>query len=235
MCGRFANGAETDELVEEFAARVGDLGDWSPRFSIVPTDTVPIVRERRGAGGEAARLLDAASWDFRPAFVDGPSRPRINARIETIATNGLWRDAFIRARCLVPMTGYFEWTGSAGAKQPHLIHGGGSILAAAGLGTARRVGERWLLSVAVVTREARDAAGEVHERMPAFLEPDAADAWLAREPLTTEAEREGMLALLAASSSAVAATLTSHEVDPRLNSVRAVDPGDPTLIAPRAG
>ena len=56
MCGRFANDAETNELIEEFVASGGDYRDWIPRFSIAPTevvrlsDRIVVMRDRRKAG-----------------------------------------------------------------------------------------------------------------------------------------------------------------------------------------
>lgn len=234
MCGRFAGGVETDELIEEFVVAGNALRDWRPRFSIAPTDVVPIVRERAAASGELVRSLEPAEWDFHPPFLTAKSRPQFNARIETIATNGLWKSAFAGNRCIVPMSGYYEWTGEAGDKQPHFLHGERPILAAAGLATARKVGDEWVVSCVVVTREARDASGEVHPRMPAFLPREAYDEWLSPAKLGSDAERERMLQLLEAVSAEVAATVTGYEVDRRVNNTRAVDPADPTLIEPLA-
>jgi putative SOS response-associated peptidase YedK len=235
MCGRFANDAETNDLIEEFVAQGGDLRDWRPRFSIAPTEVVPIVRERAAASGELVRGLEPAEWDFHPPFLTAKGRPQFNARIETIATNGLWKSAFAGNRCIVPMSGYYEWTGEAGDKQPHFLHGERPILAAAGLATARKVDGDWVVSTVVVTREARDASGEVHPRMPAFLPREAYDEWLSPAKLASDADRERMLRLLEAVSAEVAATLTGYEVDRRVNNSRAVDPADPGLIEPLAG
>ncbi|RQP10574.1 MAG: SOS response-associated peptidase [Microbacteriaceae bacterium] len=234
MCGRFANDAETNELIEEFVAAGNDFRDWRPQYSIAPTELVPIVRERAASSGELVRALEPAAWDFHPPFLTAKSRPQFNARIETIATNGLWKSAFAGNRCIVPMRGYYEWTGEAGSKQPHFIHGGSGILAAAGLATARKIDDEWVVSCAIVTREARDASGEVHDRMPAFLTRDAYDEWLSPAKLATDADRERMLSMLEAVSAGVAATLTSHEVDRRVNNSRTVDPRDPGLIEPLA-
>jgi len=234
MCGRFANDAETNVLIEEFVAAGNDYRDWRPHFSIAPTQVVPIVRERATASGELIRTIEPAAWDFHPAFLTSKSRPQFNARIETIATNGLWKSAFAGNRCIVPMRGYFEWTGEAGDKQPHFLHGDRPILAAAGLATARKVDDAWVVSTAIVTREARDASGEVHDRMPAFLTREAYDEWLSPGKLATDADTERMLSLLDAVSAEVAATLTGYEVDRRVNNSRAVDPSDAGLIAPLA-
>lgn len=237
MCGRFANDAETNELIEEFVAAGNDFRDWRPRFSIAPTEVVPIVRERATASGEVVRTIEPAAWDFYPPFLTRKSRPQFNARIETVATNGLWKSAFASSRCIVPMRGYYEWTGEAGDKQPHFLHGNGPhgerpILAAAGLATARKVDGEWQVSTVIVTREARDASGEVHDRMPAFLTRTAYDEWLSPAKLASEGDTQRMLDLLEAVSADVAASLTSYEVDRRVNNSRTVDPTDPQLIAP---
>ncbi|MCS0500333.1 SOS response-associated peptidase [Protaetiibacter mangrovi] len=235
MCGRFANDAETNELIEEFVAQGNDYRDWRPSFSIAPTDVVPIVRDRAASSGEIVRGIEPAAWDFHPPFLTAKGRPQFNARIETVATNGLWRSAFAGNRCIVPMRGYYEWTGEAGDKQPHFLHGERPLLAAAGLATARKVDDRWVVSTVIVTREARDASGEVHDRMPAFLSRDAYDEWLSPAKLASDAEKQRMLDLLEAVSAEMAATISSYEVDRRVNNSRAVDPADPQLIAPLAG
>jgi len=234
MCGRFANDAETNDLIEEFVAAGNDYRDWRPQYSIAPTEVVPIVRERATASGELVRTIEPAEWDFHPPFLTAKGRPQFNARIETIASNGLWKSAFAGNRCIVPMRGYYEWTGEAGDKQPHFLHGERPILAAAGLATARKVDGEWVVSTVIVTREARDASGEVHPRMPAFLTRDVYDEWLSPNKLESDADKQHMLGMLEAVSAEVAASLTSYEVDRRVNNSRAVDPADPALIEPVA-
>jgi putative SOS response-associated peptidase YedK len=237
MCGRFALDQKTDDLIRAFVAAGNDFEDWVPTYSIAPTDTMPIIRERRRSdSGEVTRTIDAAVWDFHPSFMRESRRPQINARIETVATNGLWKGAFTGSRCIVPMRGYYEWSefeeNGKKLKQPHFIHGDSSTLAAAGIYTARKVDDAWVVSAAIITREARDASGEVHDRMPVFLTPDTYDEWLNPEKLATEAEREGMVALLHDISGGVASRITTYEVDRRVNNSRTIDPFDPDLISP---
>jgi putative SOS response-associated peptidase YedK len=50
--------------------------------------------------------------------------PPVNARCETIATNGMFRKAYAARRCLVPVDGYSEWQrpdSSGKKKQPYAI------------------------------------------------------------------------------------------------------------------
>ncbi|HTL42529.1 MAG TPA: SOS response-associated peptidase [Pseudolysinimonas sp.] len=245
MCGRFAMDEKTNDLIEQFVLDGNDFRDWVPSFSIAPTDVIPIIRERRHSStGEVSRTVEPAVWDFHPAFVKESKRPQFNARIETVATSGMWKGALSSSRCIVPMRGYYEWTerattGAKPVKIPYFLHGQTPMLAAAGLATARKVpdaagGDEWEVSTAIITREARDASGEVHERMPAFLTPDQFDRWLDPEKLTDEARRDELLAMLDSASTKVAASITTYEVDRRVNNSRTVDPQDATLIDPAA-
>jgi len=135
----------------------------------------------------------------------------------------------------VPMRGYYEWTerevDGRTVKIPHFIHGPGELLAAAGIYTARKVDDAWVVSTAIITREGRDASGEVHDRMPAFLEPEVYARWL--EPVTwDDAQKEEAVRMLTEVSAEVASTITTHEVDRRVNNSRTADPGDASLIEP---
>lgn len=234
MCGRFALDDHVNELIEEFVATGGDYDDWVPAFSIAPTNRAPIVRERASSDGAVQRSIDLATWGLRPAWAKPGGPAPINARMETLATNGMFRTAFAGQRCLVPMTGYFEWTEEKDGKQPHFIHGGGGTptLAAAGLYAARKDGDSWAMSFTIATREARDAGGALHERMPVFLESDTWGDWLnpAKAGTAGGPEASALVALLEESSTAVAKTLESHPVDRRVNNTRAADPRDAGLI-----
>ncbi len=231
MCGRFTNSASQDELIRDFIADGGTFDQWQGQYSIAPTNVVPIVRERQHPDtGELARTVDPAVWDFHPSFMRDSKRPQFNARIETIATNGLWKGAFASYRCLVPMDGYFEWTGEAGHKDAHYLHGAG-LLAAAGIYTARKVEDAWVVSTAIITRPARDASGEIHDRMPVFLEQEVWDNYLAPVKLD-QPGKDAMIDLLTTESERVAPTIQTYLVDRKVNNTRTVDPTDPTLIEP---
>ncbi|QDZ13730.1 SOS response-associated peptidase [Humibacter ginsenosidimutans] len=235
MCGRFAMDDDVNELITEFVAAGGDLHDWRPSYSIAPTDVVPIVRERVDrATGEVRRSVDGAVWNFHPAFMRDSKRPNFNARIETVASNGLWKGAFASSRAIVPMRGYYEWTGEAGHKRAHFLHAtDGGLLAAAGIYAVRKVDDEWQVSTAIITREAKDASGAVHDRMPVFLQRDVWEEFLTPDKLD-EPGKQNLVNLLSAESDRMAATITGYEVDPRVNNSRAVDPADASLIEPLA-
>lgn len=241
MCGRYALSSKPNELITAFVAAGGRAEDWRPTYSIAPTTSAPIVRTVGDDQDREQRELTLARWDWPKPPNRPAGGPIINARIEKL-TSRFWVGAFSRSRCLVPMSpGYIEWTGASGDKQPHLISGDG-LLAAAGLTwTAEISGTRTRVFV-VVTREARDASGEVHDRMPAFVTPDLWETWLDPTPLTVDGDthastsnRDELLALLEHSSQAVARTMRTHLVDRRLNNSRTVDKYDPSILDPIPG
>ncbi|MFK4729449.1 SOS response-associated peptidase [Agromyces mediolanus] len=232
MCGRFVVSQKADDLTEVFEAE-DDFPEWEPSYSLAPTDTIPIIRERADRGsGAFVRRLEPAVWNFRPSFMTESKRPQFNSRIETVATNGLWKGAFAQGRCIVPMRGYYEWTGEAGKKHAHYLHGESELLAAAGISTARRLDDgSWQVSASIITREARDASGEIHERMPVYLPLDEVERYL--DPVKLDAGgMQAMVDFLLEASDRVAPTIREYEVDRRVNSHRAIDPHDPTLIEP---
>jgi putative SOS response-associated peptidase YedK len=226
---------ETDELISEFVARGGRLEDWSPSYNVAPTEVSPIVRDRI-SHGEHVREVDGAAWGLKPTWAKPGGPAPINARLESVATNGLFRGAFAQRRCIVPMNGYYEWEATPTGKQPHYIHAPESLLAAAGLYEAKKEGDEWLLTFTIITRQAADASGEVHDRMPVFLTPDTWDSWTDPAKLDAPAQKDELVAMLDRSSLAVARTITTYPVSRRVNNVRdtSVPKDDATLIEPLA-
>lgn len=230
---------ETDELIQEFVARGGNAQDWTPAYSVAPTNSAPIIREWQPSDEDApVREVELARWDFKPGAGTSPSRQIINARFEKLADR-FWVGSFSNTRAIVPMLGYYEWTGEKGSKQPHFIRSD-ELLAAAGMYTSHPTEDGgWRREFVIITREARDASGEIHDRMPAFLTPDTWDQWLSPASLTvkgktaeSQANRQELIAMLDRSSLAVASTIRTYPVDKRVSNVRTLDRSDPTLIDP---
>jgi len=224
MCGRYVVTKTVGDLLPDL---MGDFGDHLPDdFNIAPTDLVPVVRMHSGE-----REVPHASWEFRASWMTDKQKHPINARLETVATSGMWRRSFARTRCIVPALGYYEWTLTEHGKQPHFVSEPGGALAMAGvLGVWRDTAkadddpERWRLSMAVITRDAHVAPGEVHDRMPACLTPDAYDDWLG-----DHLSPDQLGTLLDQSSREIASSLTHYEVSREVNSVRN---DGPQLIQP---
>lgn len=186
MCGRYANFLAEQELIDAFeVAVIADEARLAPRYNIAPTQDTSIVVARH----ESGRSLELAKWGLVPSWAKDPSigSRMFNARSETVAEKPSFRAAFAKRRCLVPASGYYEWTTEAGVKTPHFIHrADGAPLAFAGLFEFWRdksLGDEapWLASCSIVTCAARGDMKEIHDREPVMLGDEAADAWLDAE------------------------------------------------------
>ena len=139
-----------------------------PRYNVCPTDPVDVVREIDGK-----RELLQMRWGLVPQWWTKPLRElraaTFNARAETIEMKPFFRDAFKRNRCLIPMSGYYEWQNTVHGKQPwYFTSRDGSPLTAAGIWDRWENGEA-LLSCWMIITEPNAFVAEVHNRMPVLL------------------------------------------------------------------
>lgn len=181
MCGRYTLRQNVEEVAEAFDADAPDDLDWSgPRYNIAPTQNALFVRSQEDDGRE----LTQGRWGLIPFWVDDPEdfATLINARSETAADKPAFRDAFRKRRCLVPADGFYEWQEQGdGPKQPfHIRLEDGRPFAFAGLWEewGERGTEDYLVSYTILTTVASDLVATVHDRQPAFLEPEMYDWWL---------------------------------------------------------
>lgn len=191
MCGRYVQDASLDELKRLFKIAVPPATNLAPRYNIAPTQPVCAIRLAQEDGGTDAapgsREMVMMRWGLVPFWMkDVPkSRPLINARAETVAQKPSFRGAFRHRRCLVPATGWYEWTTRRGqsAKQPVLIRphkADNRPFAFAGLWDCWTGpgGDNWLLSLVILTMPAHPSLSHIHHRMPVVLKPDSYDIWL---------------------------------------------------------
>jgi hypothetical protein len=128
------------------------------------------------------RHLDLLTSGLLPYWTKEPAKARrpINARSETAATSGMFKDALARRRCLVPADAFYEWKVIEGGKQPYAIaREDGQPMAFAGL----RENFRWLdetvtRSFAILTTTPNAEMVELHDRMPVILERQDWPIWL---------------------------------------------------------
>lgn len=164
MCARTALLAEVGDLVAEY--HLGKVCEYEPHYNLAPTMELPIVVQ-----GPEGRELICARWGLvtprRPA-------PIINVRSETALSrfSRLMRET----RCIVPVSGFFEWRQERGVKQPYLIRPvrGGTF----GMAGVYENGADGLRRCAILTTEPNELVEPIHDRMPSILSADTVDVWL---------------------------------------------------------
>ena len=211
MCGRYAlygpvkRKRGEDRWFDELVA-------FGSSYNIAPTESAPVMRIVDGR--PAVALL---RWGLIPYWAKDPAigNRLINARADTLTEKPAFRDAYRARRCLVPASGFYEWKKIPGGKQPWYVTSvDGTTFAFAGLW------ERWrppggepTLSFTIITTDANDRLKEIHDRMPAIVEPEHFDAWLkAEDPRHLLRPCEPGL-------------LTAYPVSPAINSAHNDDPG----------
>ena len=189
MCGRYALNISGEDLAIEFAAGIKDASFTSRNWNISPTTSIPFINAHDDEG--VNRSINTASWGLIPSWAKDASRQSnaINARVESVADKPTFRAAFRARRCLIPVTGYYEWAtelGSYKPKQPFYISSSDkSTLAIAG------IYESWInpeinqpiTTAAIITRAALGKLIPIHNRMPVILPKSLWSTWLSSAQL----------------------------------------------------
>jgi len=206
-----------EEVARVFDAEVRDAADepFVPSWNVAPTDPVTVVLQR-----EDGRAVERHRWGLVPSWAKSVKEGarHINARAETVADSAAFRTSFRRRRCIIPADGFYEWqhTG-AKRKQPWFLgpHDGHALLAMAGLWSVWKDPDTglWVLSATVITTDANDDVGRLHDRMPVLLPRDAWTTWL--DP--AEQDMGSLRSLLVPAPDGI---LEMHPVSRRVNDVR---------------
>jgi putative SOS response-associated peptidase YedK len=220
MCGRFTQ-RYTWEEVHAFLSVFGLPRNLQPHYNIAPTDPVDVVRL-----GEHGRELTSMRWGLIPGWWKKSLKEvpaTFNARAESIADKPMFRTAFQERRCIIPASGFYEWTGPKAQRQPHLFTAadGSPVMGFAGLWDRwrdRSNGET-IQSCTIIVCGANAWMGKYHDRMPVILDPPNFDGWLNGSL--------GAEVLTCADESA----LREWPVSPRLNRTGVGD-DDPTILEP---
>lgn len=190
-----------------------------PDYNMAPSKQAPVVLTRRPRGGSGedeqvensgqgvatapVRQLRLLTWGLVPSWAKDPSigSRMINARQETLLDKPAFSRPALRRRCLVPISGWYEWQVSPVAtdargkprKQPFYVTRADDVpLALAGVyefwrdpTTSEDDPLGWVVSYAVVTTSAESGLDRIHDRQPLALEPAQWGDWL--DPGLTEA------------------------------------------------
>jgi len=178
MCGRFTQHLSWEEL-HRLANLIGQPRNLQPRYNIAPTTPIEVIR-----AGNAGNELVPMRWGLAPSWWKKPLNElpaTFNARAETLAERPMFRGAFKYRRCIIPASGFYEWTGAKGAKIPHYFTApDGRPLAMAGLW------DHWsgldggddLPNATIVVGAANHWMSAYHDRQPMILDWRDAGAWM---------------------------------------------------------
>ena len=181
MCGRAYETYTEEELAFQYLNGQPPGLDWlRPNFNMAPTQNSPVVVVR-----DNEPVIERFRWGLVPYWAKSVKAAAkyslINARGEEITEKRSYAKAFQRRRCVVPLSGFYEWKREGKSKRPFAIHlRDHPIMSVAG------VWERWqpdgdaepVHSFSILTTQANAFMADIHDRMPVILDGQDIEHWL---------------------------------------------------------
>lgn len=172
MCGRYSLYA--DEQHQEILQIVRSLDSKYPgnnmkHGEIYPTNTAPILSLQKN---EIKPELSV--WGF-PRF--GSKGSIINARSETADERPMFRKSLHTRRCVVPSTGFYEWSQDRSKTKFRFHLPETQTLYMAGIYNEFKGENKYV----ILTTAANNSISDIHDRMPVVLPKHMIEDWLSSE------------------------------------------------------
>ena len=182
MCGRF--NVTSSPLSDVLLELVGMPHPGPDNYNAAPTETITVVR----LNPEREPELVPMRWWLTPSWSKEMSTKysMFNAKSETVAKSRAFREPFAKRRCVVPISGFYEWARQNNRKLPYYLtphDAPGMLLAGIWDAWRSRDADEVVESFAVLTCAANPELEFVHNRQPVMLSLDSAQQWL--DPDTT--------------------------------------------------
>lgn len=189
MCGRY--NIISDPLTRLLLELTGQSFAIQDAYNLAPTESVPVLRR----DPEKTWQMEAMRWWLVPSWSKSVSSryAMFNARAEGLSASRAYAEPFRHRRCLIPVSGYYEWKKEKSGKQPYYITpdtGDGFLFAG--------LWERWknpdttdLLSCTIVTKAAKTGMSSIHARVPVALPETTIESWL--DPAASEEQLKELL------------------------------------------
>ena len=174
MCGRFASYKNLNKLKNIFNICNSDFST-TQSYNISPGQDVNIVLNYK-----FDNYLLSSNWGYN--FINNKTKNNqsvINSRIETINSKLLFKDSFLKRKCIIPANGYFEWSEKEGEKKPYYIQlGDGELIYFAGVWRKEKYNNDKRRVFSIITKAADININKIHHRMPLVLNANAAQDYL---------------------------------------------------------
>ena len=183
MCGRFYRHYVSWEEYRAGLELIVPDGVEPPeaKYNVAPMSFAPIIKPREH--GQAGYEMIPAQWSLVPSWWRKPLSEKkfttFNARSETINESNTFKGPFRHFRCIIPMSGYYEWSGPKGEKTPFAITmRNRRWFSCAGLWNRVMIDGSELDTFTLITTDPNDATAGIHTRMPVILYPEDCERWM---------------------------------------------------------
>lgn len=188
MCTRYYiddNSKELAQIVElaKASALTGRFQEKGAplmtRGEIRPTNVAPVIATARSGD----RKVFPMKWGYRMETAPG-AKPSLllNARSETAGQKLMFQESWIKHRCIIPASFYYEWRHEKDASGKNRGPGVKYSIQPAGAEVTWLAGlyrmEDGLPHFVVLTREPSPDVAFIHDRMPLILPEDLINYWI---------------------------------------------------------
>lgn len=182
MCGRFFRHDVSWEDYRSALQIIIPTGIEPPeaKYNIPPMSYAPVFLRHP----ESKQLeLFPCLWGLVPSWWKKPLSEKkfstFNAKSETAHEAASFRGSFRHKRCLIPVSGFYEWSGEKGSKVPFAIGlRNRRWFCFAGLWDCVLIDGSELYTFTVLTTTPNDVMAGIHTRMPVIIHPENYDEWL---------------------------------------------------------
>jgi len=177
MCGRLLILIEKDEIAELLETDPGRI--FEARYNVAPTQWAAVIRVNFESKKREAVPL---RWGLLPPWATevATGNMMINARAETLWQKTSFRNAIQRKRCVIPVSGFYEWQREGKKRKAFLIRRPDSKpLVLAGMWEFNEaVPEGPVETFTIITTTANGTMSPIHDRMPVILSDAEVKRWL---------------------------------------------------------
>lgn len=169
MCGRFYFNSDKKKIAKQFG--VDSSIETKTSYNITPSADCTVIRLDNNC-----KEFASLNWGLVPSWTKSDIKIKpINAKAETLREKPYFQTAYKKQRCIIPVSGFYEWQGSKGNKQPYAIYSlNDDYFGFAGLWEKREAMETFT----IITTQANAMMTTIHHRMPVILDRDDYDRWI---------------------------------------------------------
>ena len=189
MCFNVSLHASTSEIESHFKKMVKVIYSHSSKYFVngFSFPKLGIITN------EHPNLLQGYNWGLIPKWAKDEVSAKelrkmtLNAVSETVFTKPSFRDSIISKRCLIPVTGFFEWQHIGSKKIPFFIHlKRDNIFCLAGIWSewANKITGEIIPTFSILTTTANPLLAEIHntkKRMPLIMPKEQQWEWLSND------------------------------------------------------
>ncbi|MBG9984422.1 SOS response-associated peptidase [Aerococcaceae bacterium DSM 111022] len=167
MCGRIEYLLELSDLIDYYDLPDEEefLTDVSASEEVFPTQSLLTLT--------ANKKIIPMNWGLRASWT---KQRIINTRLETAEVKQLSAQAFETRRCIIPVSGFYEWDEN---KQKHIIYQDDKVMSLAGVyNLVQNIEGQAEPVFSVLTKDSYDKMQQIHNRVPVILPQGFSERYL---------------------------------------------------------